>query len=515
MSKVVQRILWIVSALLGAALMFFLQHQHKSIVRSANARPPLNNTYWTVPNWWIDPANSTGCASNNNTGTSATCGAAGVGPLLTWSELDYGRWGCMGDPMGCPVLAQNTIVTFLSSQPAYNDPVIFHPLISPINGSSAAATLGPLIQITGTLTAGTATTLTVLSSKSRPGNVGLRGTGSIALAQGKLYQNTTRANSVAWFTGWTGGTVSQRNTIAQPMAPAVPAANGTIAPAENDTWATNDNLVPQTPPTVLLVDVRPEYNGISGVGTVAVSHIVIPENFANGVQPGDDAVIIGNFTQLIEVWSQRAVWLDVPATVYTSASGLVNCALDGGFAGGARVPNHLISATVPGPPAIVGGYNVITGPLNGTGTLAFSGVLLDGDTIVRSFIGAVNMDFSNYNYLGFVLSDSTMTVLNGVVDMQSRNLYGGNVVYGTAPFDAGRGQVIYPTGAAGAVTGMPLSGTFKVAGSTVACLGVPSVALPVLTCNKTVSAANLDADLGATLGCYFVEGGGSFCNLGL
>ena len=46
------------------------------------------------------------------------------------------------------------------------------------------------------------------------------------------------------------------------------------------------------------------------------------------------------------------------------------------------------------------------------------------------------------------------------------------------------------------------------------CLGVPSGGTPTFTCNITVSPTNLDANLGATSGCLFTEGGGAFCNYG-
>jgi len=261
--------------------------------------------------------------------------------------------------------------------------------------------------------------------------------------------------------------------------------------------------------------VRPSYSALQGLGSIVVSHIEIPENTAHTIAPGDDAVVLGGFTQLVESWSQRAVWLDIPFTTYTATTGIINCALDGGFAGGSRVSNHLAGVTIPQPPAILGGYTVVNGPLGGTGSLAFNGVFLDGDTIVRSLIGAVNMDFTGYNNVGFALIDSQITVLDGVFDLVTRNLYGGNVVYGTTAFDAGRGQVLYPAGAGAAATALPATGTMRIAGGTVACLGVPSVALPTLTCNKTISAANLDTDLGAVTGCYYVPGAGSFCNSGI
>lgn len=56
-------------------------------------RSPALPPAWSQPVWYVDPANSTGCASDNNTCSSATCGDAGnIGPCLSWGEV-IERWG--------------------------------------------------------------------------------------------------------------------------------------------------------------------------------------------------------------------------------------------------------------------------------------------------------------------------------------------------------------------------------------------------------------------------------------
>lgn len=42
------------------------------------ATPPS----WSVPDWYVDGSKTLPCTSDANTGTSATCGAPGVGPLV-------------------------------------------------------------------------------------------------------------------------------------------------------------------------------------------------------------------------------------------------------------------------------------------------------------------------------------------------------------------------------------------------------------------------------------------------
>src|SRR5579859_7853982 len=87
------------------------------------------NPAMQVPQWYVDPGNVTGCASDSNNGTTATCGSQpGIGPLLTWNALNTQRWGCTGG-LPCPRLLQSTNITFLSSQTGTGDPIVFQPSI--------------------------------------------------------------------------------------------------------------------------------------------------------------------------------------------------------------------------------------------------------------------------------------------------------------------------------------------------------------------------------------------------
>lgn len=68
------------------------------------ATPPS----WSVPDWYVDGSKTLPCTSDANTGTSATCGAPGVGPLKTVGQI-VARYGTTS-----PVIAQATTVHFLS-----------------------------------------------------------------------------------------------------------------------------------------------------------------------------------------------------------------------------------------------------------------------------------------------------------------------------------------------------------------------------------------------------------------
>jgi len=89
---------------------------------SCSSAPPPS---WSVPEWFIDPQNVTGHASDQNDGVTAST------PLLTFAAV-VERWGTES-----PVLRQNTTLFFLSSQTDDLDPVILNPILAnPIGNTS-------------------------------------------------------------------------------------------------------------------------------------------------------------------------------------------------------------------------------------------------------------------------------------------------------------------------------------------------------------------------------------------
>lgn len=94
------------------------EHQTKPKPSMAMA---MVSSAFTVPAWYIDGSNTTGCASDGNTCQSATCGGIGVGPCSTYASI-INRWGTAS-----PTIAQSTRVTFLSNDnepPFYVTPAV-------------------------------------------------------------------------------------------------------------------------------------------------------------------------------------------------------------------------------------------------------------------------------------------------------------------------------------------------------------------------------------------------------
>lgn len=115
------------------------------IATAGGTSQPVIPASWRVANWFFDPANSSGTASDgNDCQTSST-------PCLTWGEIFVHRLGA-----GCPVLQQPTVFNQLSAQ-TLNVDNIFGTFCG-ANGAQAALK-GQLTSV-GTIPINTATVTT-------------------------------------------------------------------------------------------------------------------------------------------------------------------------------------------------------------------------------------------------------------------------------------------------------------------------------------------------------------------
>lgn len=189
----------------------------------------------------IDPQNTTTCASDSNTTVQSTCGGAGVGPLVHYSELAR-RWGTTA-----PRLCATTTVLFLSSHTDGTDPVYFEPRI---NGGST------VVSIQGTaptvVASGVSITVTAAKNRAAGSNSLLKATLGASSALGQLVENTTHASRAWIYANVSGSTWSMTQPLVKTTIP------GFFGPAEVDTWATNDLVNLLTPVSVNLVEFIPE-----------------------------------------------------------------------------------------------------------------------------------------------------------------------------------------------------------------------------------------------------------------
>lgn len=195
------------------------------------------NPYWQQATWVIDPANSTGLASDGNTGLDATH------PLLTWGEV-LARWGT-----DKPRIAQNTTVTFLSSQAGPTDLIYCSPFL--LNCTFVIqGQLGAAQQIaTGVLASVTA------KNRATPQ---LLQANSGATAINQLVVNATHP-SRAWSSIAIGGGVF---AMSQPIVP-VTVPSVVTSGTEVDTWANGDSVTVYAPMQVFVGEIRPKPVGYS------------------------------------------------------------------------------------------------------------------------------------------------------------------------------------------------------------------------------------------------------------
>lgn len=217
------------------------------------------NPAWAVPAWFVDNANSAGCATDQNTCTSATCAAGNVGPCSTYAEI-IARWGW---PTASPVIEQATRVTFLSddTEPAFD--------VTPsiVNGGS--------FTVTGTLTVAASGTVGTVTAKNRSApqlltaNLGQ----SVASFVGLIFSDTTRS-SYAWLDSASSGNVA---TLSQPMSRIT---DCTGFASELDTVQSGDAYQILRPSKVPIRRFDPalQANVFGGAGSTAcLEHVWVPD----------------------------------------------------------------------------------------------------------------------------------------------------------------------------------------------------------------------------------------------
>lgn len=479
----------------------------RSIPTTFGASPNLAiiPSSYTVPAWWIDPANSIGCASNSNSGTSATCTGgcsgstcpSGIGPLLSWQELAVHRWGFQGGLCPTPRIQQNTTVTFLSND-ANTDPVSFCPQVE----------LGAYVLLVGNLGAGQQVCSGTISGVTNL----TRGAVATGLTQVTLPCNAAVGDLVfdstqsAYF--WT----YKVNSAAPAYFATTPISVSTLGTTFNTIGyvpiSNGDSVTVYSPVSLDVTEYSPFYvqDPVTALSYLANMSVAFSGNQRDPVALGGvgQGVIYQNvaFNRNIQYMRQSS-----------KASAFVNAFI----VGGASIRDVLLYS----PPSsqyvfAVGIYGGVVGSTN-SNEQAFnmSGTSLDLDTIVVSTSSALQQADLRDGYLNEVYIDTSSTInarqnvgLNSGIDA-------GPFVWGPGTLTVnGPGRISYPSGS-GQAAATFLMATLQIDRQSKTCLCNPNIADGgVGPCNLTVSAANLDTTLGATIpnACFCNAGGGAICN---
>jgi hypothetical protein len=191
-----------------------------SSTRGAPGIPAYNPTWYAAANIYVDPANSTGLASDSNNGTSA------ITPLLTFDQVIQ-RYGSF-----TPRLSITVTLHLLSSQPN-GAPVVFSPILT---GGSSYAILGSLTNVGAAFAAGAVTAKVQTATGNDLKVAGF--TPGVHLP-GMTVLNTTLGSS-AIIDSITGGGVA---TLTQPLANAgLTTVNASPTFVEDNGWTTGNTL---------------------------------------------------------------------------------------------------------------------------------------------------------------------------------------------------------------------------------------------------------------------------------
>lgn len=453
------------------------QDRSRDLYRLAAPQPAA----WTVSTWAIDPANVTGCASDDNACATTTCGApgSGVGPCATWHAIHDTRWGCIGGGRGCPRLRQRTTITWVSGHTDGSDPVYFSPALE----TGVAAIL------VGQRTAVWSGVLSNVTPKNRPAGTLLSATLPAGAAAGQFLENTTRA-SHAWV--WAAGALV---SISQPfveITPPLTNAGVFLGMPEVDTWTTGDTVAAYSFPSVDIVSVDPIVSDFDASRSTGVYlHNLRVEHFdgsafGKNTRCGDDVYVTASIANRT---------LEFAAAGGFTYGGAYNTVALQGIAARSNVGGSVL---------ILGGGT--TWPISGC-----YGCIFDGDYI---FDGSNLFTFlaANEGNVGvaYVGAGSTLHPRPGLLWLQSQ-AYGGPFLYGpgrvTVPSS---GHVRYPSGASAATSALLVSGGLSINGSSTAC----AESSGTISCGRALTPANLDlaVDAGGFGGKAFLLGGGSVSN---
>ncbi|MFI5301159.1 MAG: hypothetical protein ACHREM_24000 [Polyangiales bacterium] len=459
----------------------------------ASTSSPIIPASWTVPNWFIDPANSATCASNTNSGTAATCTGgctgstcpSGIGPLVSYQELSTHRWGTYS-----PRLRQTTTLTWLSSQTTSADAVYFSPLIE--NGST--------VLLTGALGAGqqvgAACTLSAVTAKNRATPQLLTATGAgvgCTFATGQLVRNNTHTSYA-----WTWAAVAGNSwNFTQPIAPML-VPTTTFSPAEVDTWTIGDSITIFNPVQAYIVSLNP--TNVDNGGTEAALYLTHLATFTVNGAGADDNLELGAGSIIFE-----------EAAMLRAVSGLWQEAAVSSAAFNTNFQNWLdVNVTWPNVYSVIGGQ--VNAFFSQSGGMQFDGDVYLGQTGGGSFAFRVNGGLAGCFYIN---AGTTLTMEGALVETTSTYNSNVAVVWGPGAIDlAGTTRWQYPSGAGQGATLFKLTGGLQINSQTKGCIAQPGAGT-IGACNTAAATgANLDTANGATVGCLVALGGGAFCNYG-
>jgi hypothetical protein len=438
---------------------------------SAYSIPPVAPASWSEPEWDLDPANSSGHASDSNSCTSTSA------PCLTFAQI-ASRWTTYA-----PILQQTTTFRLMSAQTGSSDPIF----IGVQTFGATFAFLGvPTTAATGTLAGVVAKTYGTAGS-GHP----LQATLAAGLVAGQKIVNTTRGSSTAFLFSLVSGTTWN---LTQPLS--APTNPPTIHRTEVNTWANGDAYTVETLPKAFMPAWQAQILQFTSGGAGSMMQDV--DLIAGPSSPGYE------YTNV----SGRSAWQDVAVDRIIVQSSSDTMDYEGCFLSTLQVQGPSITQ-----------LNTILS-LNGGALRSNFGYSNISAQFGNDIIFSSNTQVWNSTYGITGASNADGVYINTSSSIQvgsagSLSVMAGETVpfYGPGQLNAwGSSQLSYIAGASkAAATFLGPAPTINQGSS--ACLGIPTASSTTLTCNLTISASTLDTQLGSTTGCLYVPGSASICNV--
>ena len=414
--------------------------------------------------WFIDRNNSTGLASDSNSGTASA-------PLLTFAEL-VSRWGTTA-----PVINQNTTITYLGPGDTDNsDPVTLMPVCNNCT-----------MTVQGTLTLVHSGTLVAVTPKHRATpqllNADL-GT-PVAPLTAKLIKNTTTGkSSYAWIHAAVSADVAE---LSQPLSPTTLNTNPPTN-TEVDTWAPGDTY---------------EVFSMSAINAWNVGSLYEVTNFIGpGPNPGlqfyqmaifdptgptNDDIYVGRYVAFNECLIERVINGTIAGTQDT-----LNLHLNSYFQGGLFRPAAAQSFFLGG---------IVSFAVCGDHS-AWPNLNFDNDVLIHT-VPFIPNNLSGAMFGAAYISASTQLALSGGLNfclpftLSEPPGSGVAALWGPGSVDVqgGNSTFAYQTPASGASGSLIFTGALTINAATTANTFNPATgtwAAPI-----TISAAHLDAALGS------------------
>lgn len=447
-----------IAALFVAVLAAVLGVSHKPPqphTFGATGVQPVLNPNWAVTAWFVDFQNSTGCASDTNSCTSATCGSAGsgIGPCATWHQINDIRWGCLGSPRGCPrFITTAHFFTDLSSVNADTDPRYVYPALE----DGASLTFKAALP-TPTLSA----TFTSVSQTQSACGAGIVNDTLHAIGNPLSFIIDTPHSARAWCDEFSASNLCNNSTFMTAVSPPpiVFTAPGIWVGAGTGSAGTIGNTDAYTQYTSLIavdfVDLQPiiaDWNGAQSNGV-----FIYDEKIYDPGGVGKDVVNWGPGVTGYEVRSDRIV--NVLDNTTNRNEGCVNCLLNGGLIGGRNPTGNY--------------WHMEGGEVTTNGTICNitgAGIAIDGinDFYANcSFTGGLSIGLIQFQFSTLTVGGNTTfaqltpgyTFLHGVQGCGSSATL--NLSSGVLAYDASHG------GSAGIFPGGAVP-TFQIGGSSLA-----------------------------------------------